>query len=119
MKNSMQNMRDDFWPQAPDSASDNFDLYIKVREVSQICDHLHKITLKSNKDRKKWAKENQIIVENMLDAFLGDSVSAMSGIKLDGEAMELSMILMEKMRFMTTTVHGLLPRKYSKVAKKL
>lgn len=92
-----------------DSQHTKFDLYLKVREISQIYTLLQQVLHKKKSEQKVWAKENQEMVENMMDSFMNESVLVLDGMQLDEESMQLSIDLMEKLRFTLTAVQDLLP----------
>lgn len=92
-----------------DSQSIKFDLFVKVREVNQVYDILQKILLKSRTEQKRWARENHIIIEDMMDSFMNDSFLVLDGMQLDEESMQLSMDLMEKLRSTMSIIQDLLP----------
>jgi hypothetical protein len=86
----------------------NFSLYLKVREVKKIALYLRQLNLQPLKKRKIWIKENQELVDKLLDSFTNDSLKALEGIALDNEeSLKLSMDLMTSLRETVNMVNNL------------
>lgn len=93
-----------------DHSSDSikFDLYLKVREVKQVTDLLQRVALRDQSSRRRWVKENEQMINQLLDSFMDNSVLALDGIQLDEDVMELSMELMANLRETLSLVQTLL-----------
>jgi hypothetical protein len=88
----------------PDNIADintdevKFDLYLKIREIKQISGFLQKILLLTRDRRSIWLKENEDMVNQLMDSFLTDSTLALDGMQLDSEAMKMSVELMASLK---------------------
>ena len=83
-------------------------MYLKVREIKQTTVYLRQLSLEPLKKRKIWLKENQELVNKLLDTFTNDSLRALEGVALeDEESLKLSMDLMTSLREAVNMVNNL------------
>ncbi len=104
--NSLQSLQPIWRHHHQQSNQLKFDLYVKVQEVETVLSTLKDLRLLSNQDQRSWLEDNEPMVMEMLEQFLDNSVTAMSGFQLDKESMELSMKLMTDLREATTIIQS-------------
>lgn len=86
------------WHDASQPGALKFGLYIKTHEMKSLETTLQQVVLMSRADRQDWLLEHQEFVNSILDSFISDSVMALDGLNLDGEAMELAMEFVTTLR---------------------
>lgn len=84
-----------------------FDLYLKNRELKQINSFLRKISLWDRQIRLRWLADNQDVLDQLVDSFMEDSNLVFHGIKLQGEALQLSVELVTSLREAMTVIRSL------------
>jgi hypothetical protein len=76
----------------------NFDMYVKIRELSQIGDGLRRIIALPESDKKAWVRNNEGYLSEMMESVLHDTFGTIDGMQLDSEGLELSLQLVTVMR---------------------
>ncbi len=84
-----------------------FDLYLKNRELKQINSFLREISLWDRQIRLSWLADNQDVLDQLVDSFMEDSSLVFHGIKLQGEALQLSVELVTSLREAMTVIRSL------------
>jgi len=90
------------------AARSKFNLFIKAREIDQITKSLHKLDFMSKAAKMSWARENEMIIEEMLEDFMDDSSLVLERQNLDGESLQLSMELVRSLRETSELLQNLL-----------
>lgn len=90
------------------TGSTKFDLYLKSRELKELSRVLEQVLLLPQEQRFEWVEENGELVSEAVDGFIQDSSSALDGISLDPETMELSKELVLSLRDTMDIIQGIL-----------
>lgn len=85
-----------------------FDLYLKNRELKQINHSLRKISQWNTGARTRWLTDNQDVLDQLVDSFMDDSALIFDGLKLQGEALNLSVELVSNLREVMAIIRNLL-----------
>lgn len=102
---------DDFSPKfisKASSGSAKFDLYLKSRELKEVSKILEQVLLLPTEQRELWVQENGELISEAVDTYIQDSSSALDGIALDPEMMELSKELVLSLRDTMDIIQGIL-----------
>src|SRR5690606_3269988 len=75
-----------------------FDIYVKIRELKQISEGLHRIHSLPKKEKETWLSDNESFMSEMMESVLQETMGTIDGIQLDSEALELSVELVSTMR---------------------
>jgi hypothetical protein len=81
--------------------------------VRQINSSLQKILLWNKSRREAWLDDNQEVIDQLMDTFIQDSTMILDGVRLQGEALQLSVDLMTNLREATTVIKSLVRGKNS------
>ncbi len=73
-------------------------LFAKNRELQQIAEEFRKITLLPKEKRQEWVDKNSFFFEELMDAFMQDSMMALDGIEFDSQSKALSVELVSNLR---------------------
>jgi hypothetical protein len=79
-------------------ASLKFGIFLKTHEIQQIEQALQPVLLMTKKQRQAWVKENQSLIDQLLDTFVEDAQAALDGLDLDAEGLKLSVEFVTSLR---------------------
>lgn len=88
-----------------------FDLFVQSRQVKEVIALLQQTMLQTKTGRQNWLRQNQEIVDELLNDLLDSSLLMIDGMKLDHESLNLSVELVTNIKEALTLMQHLVDQK--------
>lgn len=99
---------DEFSQESSLKPSVKVELFSRIHHIEGLARQFERIMLMSKPQRAAWVRENQDLLQDMLDRFVSESFLALDGVELDEEGIQLSIEFVTKLRDVMNMVQSIL-----------
>ena len=91
-----------------DNEAFKFDLFLMTREIKQITDSLHHVTLLPKNQQHVWVKDNQKFLNNFMKNLTQDMSNVLDEMSLDRDVLQKTIVCVTELRELINTLNGLM-----------